>query len=35
MESRGFPVGSAGKELACNAGDPSSIPEVKVHLEKG
>ena len=23
----GFPSGSAGKESACNAGDPSSIPE--------
>ena len=23
----GFPCGSAGKELACNAGDPGSIPE--------
>ena len=23
----GFPGGSAGKESACNAGDPSSIPE--------
>ena len=22
----GFPNGSAGKESACNAGDPSSIP---------
>ena len=22
----GFPGGSAGKESACNAGDPSSIP---------
>ena len=22
----GFPCGSAGKESACNAGDPSSIP---------
>ena len=22
----GFPVSSAGKEFACNAGDPSSIP---------
>ena len=35
MESRGFPVVSAGKELAFNAGDPSSILGVKVHLEKG
>ena len=23
----GFPGNSAGKESACNAGDPSSIPE--------
>ena len=23
----GFPAGSDGKESACNAGDPSSIPE--------
>ena len=23
----GFPSGSAGKESACNAGDPASIPE--------
>ena len=23
----GFPCGSAGKELACNAGDPGSSPE--------
>ena len=24
----GFPCGSAGKESACNAGDPASIPEL-------
>ena len=24
----GFPGGSISKELACNAGDPSSIPEL-------
>ena len=24
--NRDFPGGSAGKESACNAGDPSSIP---------
>ena len=24
--NRGFPVSSAGKESACNAGDPGSIP---------
>ena len=34
MKSRGFPVGSAGKESACNAGYPSFFPGVKVHLEK-
>ena len=26
MLSEGFPGSSAGKESACNAGDPSSIP---------
>ena len=26
MPLTGFPGSSAGKELACNAGDPSSIP---------
>ena len=26
LPTRGFPDGSAGKESACNAGDPSSIP---------
>ena len=26
MLSRGFPGGSAGKESACSAGDPGSIP---------
>ena len=25
----GFPCGSAGKESACNAGDPSSIPGLR------
>ena len=25
-ENMGFPCGSAGKESACNAGDPGSIP---------
>ena len=25
---RGFPDNSTGKESACNAGDPSSIPEL-------
>ena len=27
-ESQGFPGSSAGKESACNAGDPGSIPEL-------
>ena len=31
----GFPGSSAGKELACNAGDPSSIPGWEDPLEKG
>ena len=26
MSKKGFPCSSAGKESACNAGDPSSIP---------
>ena len=26
METLGFPGGSDGKESACNAGDPGSIP---------
>ena len=26
IETEGFPDSSAGKESACNAGDPSSIP---------
>ena len=26
MEYKGFPGGSDGKESACNAGDPGSIP---------
>ena len=26
MTSEGFPGSSAGKESACNAGDPGSIP---------
>ena len=26
MAGRGFPVGSDGKESACNAGDPGSVP---------
>ena len=26
MKLMGFPGGSAGKESACNGGDPSSIP---------
>ena len=27
MKTLGFPGGSDGKESACNAGDPGSIPE--------
>ena len=30
----GFPGGSDGKEFACNAGDPSLIPESEDPLEK-
>ena len=32
---KGFPGGSAGKESACNAGDPGSIPGLGRLLEKG
>ena len=32
---RGFPVGSDGKESACNVGDPGSISESADLLEKG
>ena len=31
----GFPGGSDGKESACNAGDPGSIPGLEISLEKG
>ena len=31
---RGFPGGSVGKESACSAGDPSSIPGLGRSLEK-
>ena len=31
----GFPDGSAGKESACDAGDPGSIPGWEDPLEKG
>ena len=30
-----FPCGSAGKESACNAGDPRSIPGLGISPEKG
>ena len=31
----GFPGNSAGKEFACNAGDPGSIPGVrKIHWRR-
>ena len=33
--TRGFPGGSDGKESACNAGDPGSIPGSGRSLEKG
>ena len=32
---KGFPGSSAGKESACNAGDPSSIPGQEDPLEEG
>ena len=35
MVDLGFPGSSAGKEPACNAGDPSSIPRLGRSLEKG
>ena len=31
----GFPCGSAGKEFACNAGDPGSIPGLERSLGEG
>ena len=31
----GFPDSSVGKETACNAGDPSSIPGLGRSLDKG
>ena len=30
----GFPAGSEGKESACNAGDPGSIPRLARSLEE-
>ena len=30
-----FPAGSAGKESACNAGDPGSIPQPERYAGKG
>ena len=33
--AEGFPGGSAGKESACNAGDPSSIPRSGISARKG
>ena len=35
IETWGFPGGSAGKESACNAGNPSLIPGQEDLLEKG
>ena len=32
---KGFPGSSAGKESACNAGDPSSIPGLKRSAGEG
>ena len=31
----GFPCGSAGKESACNAGDPGLIPGLERYAEEG
>ena len=35
FSTRGFPDSSAGKESACNAGHPGSIPGLEEPLEKG
>ena len=35
MRFKGFPDSSVGKESACNAGDPGSIPGSEDPLEKG
>ena len=35
MSYEGFPGSSAGKESACNAGDPGSIPGLEDPLEEG
>ena len=35
MTTLGFPGGSDGKESACNAGDPSSIPGLGSSLGEG
>ena len=35
MGYKGFPGGLDGKESACNAGDPGSIPGLGRSLEKG
>ena len=35
LDSEGFPGGSVGKEAACNAGDPGSIPESERSPEGG
>ena len=34
-EEKGFPGGSAGKESACNTGDPGSIPRLGRSLGEG
>ena len=35
MVMRGFPAGSDGKESACNAGNPDSIPRSEASLGEG
>ena len=35
INEKGFPGSSAGKESACNAGDPGLIPRPEDPLEKG
>ena len=35
QDSWGFPGGSAGKESACNVGDPSSVPGTRIPPGEG
>ena len=35
LSNTGFPDGSAGKEFACNVGDPGSIPGLGRSLGEG